>query len=386
MDDLKLFDLYNKSSDKKKGDFWKNVDASLQVEHNFEKNIIDDKWLVMMEETIRYLDNILRNPNRFIVNEEEIVKIELARRITVDSIKHLSKNTNFIQDIDEESGDVKPSKILNINKEESFNTYENRFIYSLIKNMKIYIYMKKRDMNLEASDKSDKLMQYQGKTKIGKEHVNINVSLKSSLDDDGENSISNRIEKLEMRITDLSNTEVYKTLERLRVNQVISPIKKTNLILKNNNFQYAVKLWNFLQENTKDETIVNSGKDILQDDDTLKNFMDEVFMLNYFVVNTLEKEGTDEEKQKKVSEVLIQNLIQKLVLTNKNMTKQELNKAVSDQYKLIKDQTLATEKEIEKIFKEAINEYNKSIQKLKLRSTNAKTKRKQISKIPFENN
>ena len=51
-----------------------------------------------MEETVRYIDNILRNPNRFIVNEEEIVKVELARRITVESIRHLSKHTNFIQE------------------------------------------------------------------------------------------------------------------------------------------------------------------------------------------------------------------------------------------------------------------------------------------------
>lgn len=58
------------------------------------------------------------------------------------------------------------------------------------------------------------------------------------------------------------------------------------------------------------------------------------------------------------------------------MTKGDLSKAVSEQYKLIKDQTLATEKEIQEIFKLAINEYNKSISNLKLRSTNAKNKRK----------
>jgi len=386
MDDLKLFDLYNRSSDKKKGDFWKNADTSLQVEHNFEKNIIDDKWLTLMEETTRYIDNILRNPNRFIINDEEVVKIELARRITVDSIKHLSKNTNFIQEIDEETGDVKPSKILNINKEESFNTYENRFIYSLIKNMRIYIDMKKRDMNLGASDKSDKLMNYQGTTKIGKENVNINVSLKSSLNkSDEENSLAKRIERLELRISDLMNTDVYKTLEKLRVAPVMSPIKKTNLILKNNNFQYAVKLWNFLQENLKDETVVNTGREVLEDDETLKRFMDESFMLNYFIVNTLEKEE-DEEKEKKISETIINNLIQKLVLANENMSKGELNKAISEQYKLIKDQTLATEREIEKIFKEAINEYNRTINNLKLRSTNAKAKKKQVFKVPTENN
>ena len=133
---------------------------------------------------------------------------------------------------------------------------------------------------------------------------------------------------------------------------------------------------NLIQENLKYETKVEAGNDVLKDDETLKSFMDEIFMLNYFGVNTLEKDEPEEEKQKKVSEVLIQNLIQKLILTNKNMTKGDLSKAVSEQYKLIKDQTLATEKEIQEIFKLAINEYNKSISNLKLRSTNAKNKRK----------
>ena len=237
--------------------------------------------------------------------------------------------------------------------------------------------MKKRDMDLGANDKSDKIMNYEGRTKVGKENVNINVSLRSTLNKaDDENSLEKRIERLELRISDLMNTDVYRTIDKLRISLVNSPIKKTNLILKNTNFQYAVKLWNFIQENLKDETKVEAGNEILKDDETLKDFMDEIFMLNYFVVNTLEKDEPEEEKQKKVSEVLIQNLIQKLILTNKNMTKGDLSKAVSEQYKLIKDQTLATEKEIQEIFKLAINEYNKSISNLKLRSTNAKNKRK----------
>ena len=97
MSELNVVNLYENSSDKKRKDFVKNNKTELHIDHNFEKNIIDDSWLVIIEENIRYLDNILRNPNRFIVNDEEVVKIEMARRITVESIKHLSKNTNFIQ-------------------------------------------------------------------------------------------------------------------------------------------------------------------------------------------------------------------------------------------------------------------------------------------------
>ena len=147
MNELEIINLYEQSDDNKNKDFYENINSNLRVVTNYDKTSTNFEWLDIMEDTIRYLDNILRNPNRFIVNEEDIVKIELARRVTVESIKHLSKNTNLIQDIDKKTGDVKPSKILNINKEESFNTYENRFIYSLIKNMQFYITRKKRNIS-----------------------------------------------------------------------------------------------------------------------------------------------------------------------------------------------------------------------------------------------
>ena len=115
-DDLKVLDLLENVNKKRVKEFNKNIKSNYKIETNYEKNDVDFEWLNMIESTVRYLDNILRSPNRFIVNEEEVVQIEKARKITVESIKHLSKHTNFIQEI-EDNGDVKPSKILNINKE-----------------------------------------------------------------------------------------------------------------------------------------------------------------------------------------------------------------------------------------------------------------------------
>lgn len=124
MEELKIFDLYEKFNTKTAEEFMDKIDSTVDIKAEYEKVIEDTEWIEIMEETVPYIDNILRNPNRFIVNEEEIVKIELARKITVESIKHLSKNTNLIQDYDKKTGDVRPSKILNINKEENYDTYE----------------------------------------------------------------------------------------------------------------------------------------------------------------------------------------------------------------------------------------------------------------------
>ena len=149
MSELSILKLCNE--DENKENFTSNIRSTAGVSTKYEQVIVDYEWLDLMEDTIRYLDNILRNPNRFIVNEEEIVKIELARRVTVESIRHLSKHTNFIQKI-EDNGDVKPSKILNINKDESYDTYENRLIYTLIENMKNFVEIKKINVKMIGLD------------------------------------------------------------------------------------------------------------------------------------------------------------------------------------------------------------------------------------------
>ena len=163
-DQLKIFELYNNTRKKQITKFNSSLKSKYTLTTNYQKVEADFAWLDIMEDTIMYLDNILRNPNRFIINEEEIVKVEQAKRITVDSIKHLAKHTSFIQEIDD-NGDVKPSKVLNINKDESYNTYENRFIYTLINNMRTFVEIKEKQYIGSSFLKDDKKCEYKEVTK-----------------------------------------------------------------------------------------------------------------------------------------------------------------------------------------------------------------------------
>ena len=116
MGNLNVVDLFEKADNAKVNNFADHVSSELKVVTDYDKIECNYEWLEIMEDTIRYIDNILRNPNRFIVNEEDIIKVELAKKIGVESIKHLSRNTNLIQDYNKKTGDVRPSKILNIIK------------------------------------------------------------------------------------------------------------------------------------------------------------------------------------------------------------------------------------------------------------------------------
>ncbi len=378
MERLKVLDLYNNSSEKENEKFNSKINSTLEVKLDYDKVDTDTEWLDIMEDTIRYLDNILRNPNRFIVNEEEVIKIELARRVTVESIKHLSRNTNLIQDYDKKSGDVKPSKILNINKEESFNTYENRFIYSLIQNMKSFIARKKSMNQVQESStlKDNKTLTYNATSKIGDEDVKINMQLDSKIDnnnpvkDESGLSVNDRIEKLELQITDLTNSDVYKNLARLHVALVTSPIKKTNVILKNVNFQYAVKLWNYMQENIDGKSKRIQDTKTYQDTGDLKNYIDESFLLNYLAMDTLNKKNVDEKKKEEIKEQanqrIVNTMLDQMLSIDENLTEDELKNIVIKQYEVIKYKNITNIKSLYNIFNKQLDKYLTKFNNLKI--------------------
>lgn len=369
MKDLDVVSLYERMDETYTEQFLDEVQSTIRTRTEYEKIVEDTSWIEIIEETLPYIDNIFRNPNRFIVNEEEIVKIELARKITVESIKHLSKNTNLIQDIDKKTGDVKPSKILNINKEESYDTYENRLIYTLVQNIKFFVSRKKKfiEARLGSSEKNNRSIDYTGTSKILGEFVNIDLHINTKLD-----SVKNkkteteilmeRIKKLEERIIDVTSSEVYKIIDKKHITLVTPPIKKTNLILKNVNFQYAMKLWTYLQDNLEDSSKHIVERNDNDDDQESKRLVDETFLLDYLITRTLLEDDSETEENQKLKSQVTSGLIQRIIKLNPDMPPEEFKQLIGDKYEVIKRKNVVTIDELQSIFKNNIDKY---LEKLK---------------------
>ena len=358
--DLKILDVYKNSDASKVDKFDASLKSSYSLASNYEKIEADFAWLDIMEDTIKYLDNILRNPNRFIINDEEVVNVEQARRITVESIKHLAKHTNYIQEI-EDNGDVRPSKVLNINKDESFNTYENRLIYTLINNMRTFIDFKVSKNITASSLKDEKKCEYTGVTKIGAEKVSYSFVLNAKTDVDKKDgfrngmSVEQRIARLKLRISDLTNMPVYVALAKEHVAKVIPPIKKTNLILKNTNFQYAMKLWDFIQNYIKDEDTVVRDKKLIEEDLNLKEMLDDVFLLNYLAVSSINNEGNlDVQARAETVESLTNKMIEKIVQLNADLPVDKMLESIGEKIAVVKNKKEASLAELEKKYNERI--------------------------------
>lgn len=232
----------------------KSGSSEVSYMHRFIDKQIDLTWVEAIEEAIIPLDTIIRNPRRFIVQEEEIVNIELARKISPESIRHLAQHTNMIAKVEEDS--VTPNRILNIFKEESFETYENRFIYTLLINLQYFISKRLAAINESSVGNNVTSILFKDNFKIGKE--NVKCSFEMTIDSPGFKMDANlldvdpeklskfqRVERIKKILYDFQNSPLIKALAGTSL--VRPPIMRTNVLQKNPDFKKAKALWDFIE-------------------------------------------------------------------------------------------------------------------------------------------
>ncbi len=321
--------------------FLHNLNSTLFVKRDYDLKDFDYEWLDIVEDCIPYIDNILRNPKRFIINEEEIVKVELARKVTVESVIHLTQHTNLIQKI-EDNGDVKPSKILNINKEESLDTYENRFIFTLINNLRMFYENRVEATSGQSYCLDKNILQYTANSKVFSENLKIDINIsditknvKEHSGDRNNMTLEERLRKTKTQIDGFFGTELAQILSKLHVAPVRSPIKKTNVILKNPNFRKAEELWNYIQSfESKDKK--EKDKREFFDKGLLKNEYDQAFLMAY-MANKNFISNSQITSEANVINQMIQRLIDNLLDTDEDLTEDKIEEIFIRQIRSIKE-------------------------------------------------
>ena len=307
-------------------DFQKKLKvARPQIKLNRKKRTksFDMEWVEMIEDSIVSLDNIVRNPRKFIVQEEDIVDISLARAISTESVKHLAQHTNFISSVDKD-GMVTPNKILNVTKEESFEVYENRFIYTLLRNLNNFI--TRRLDAIKAAYINDNVLELDVDTSIftGKTRVFYKLELIGALPIDEVKAMENddlsvveRIAKVQRIVMDFLSSPFAKQM--VNSAPVRPPITRTNVILKNPDFKKALVLWQFVESYTKMGFSVENDIKQVPLDDELNTGVQDMICLGTMLMQGLiegktedsaffnesnmdEKDNVEEEKEKEQEE------------------------------------------------------------------------------------
>ena len=216
------------------------------------EKVIDMEWVTEIEETLPYIEKAIDEQRRFIIENNEVYRIDKAKIINKDSVKHLIQHTNFIDNIDD-MGKVTPNRVLTIEREDSFETYENRFLITLIENALNFVADKYRKMIDAPTDTFNKvemerdLMMNNQRVTFKMEYSNEVKDAEASLLDvkDYEKlSDFDRVRRIREKLNSFLNTDMMMALRKCI--RVKPPINRTNLMTKNPNYKAGLDLFTYL--------------------------------------------------------------------------------------------------------------------------------------------
>lgn len=224
-----------------------------------ENTNFDLTWIKMIEDAIPALDEIIKNPRINTKNVSNIVPVELAKKTNSESIRHLSSHSQFVKEIDSK-GNVIPNKILNIETEDNYLTYENKFIATLIRRLVLFVekryeYIEKysplRDYEvLYVKNKSIiNGIEYNVETKVISSKISENTSDKEV----ASNTFMKKIAFIRKYVKYFYSSQFMKMFKNEK--NVRSPILQTNIIRKNPRYRKCYELYRFIE--TYDKLGVN---------------------------------------------------------------------------------------------------------------------------------
>lgn len=357
MDIVEYINNINKDNANK---FIASTSSNITVKRDIDACVSDTSWIDMVEECIPYLDNIIRNPRRFIVQEENIVPIEKAKVVTEESIRHLAQHTSMIQEV-QEDGTVIPLKLLNVYREETVDLYENRFIKSLVDNLYTFVNNKLNESDQRSYAKVESTVSYSGLMKKKGEEVEVNLQLKSKKNTeidatkDG-HSLEERISHIKDIVSAFRGSTFIKSLKES--SPVRSPIRKTNVILKEQNFIKALELWEYLEKNNiKPITSIDKRTEIVKDAD-IKTKYDLAFFIDNDAIDLNAASNKSE-----FNSAIISKLVNDFVFTG-DITEKEFKKLMEKEFKEAKKRKDKATNAIRKTIEDFLNDYNTKKKKI----------------------
>lgn len=233
-------------------DALKSGNKTLYQKQKTERKKFDDTWITTIESYFPNINRITRNMRSHLKYEEEIIPIEKVKRVTNESIKHLSSHTQYLKESNENEDEVIPEKILSDLSEIEYGIYENRFIMTLIYRLESYVYERIKEIkeHLYAKRKihfyTDNTLNFSSRKYQVKIDITQEESIRQRKEDLHNENVLRRAERLHKLITMLFNSGFMKEMKKYK--RVTPPIIKTQIILKNPDFKAGYFLWLYLDQ------------------------------------------------------------------------------------------------------------------------------------------
>ena len=309
--------------------------TTLKQTHQVLHKVVDERWLSVIEESLDALNRITDHPRRFVTTSEEVVPVELAKKITADSVRHLSMNTQFIAS--NKDGEIHPTRILNVTTEETYDLYENRFIYHLIQRLVTFIDKRTDVIFWSTGDETRNCLTMHSKVDDAYEQIEYKLEMtvkntQSFAENDSENmTVFMRIDRVRRMVMALRNSSFCDLMNGCA--RVTSPIQRTNTIMKDPDYRTCFKLWQFLESYEEVGYSIDARDTALEFDEEYMIQLYSNLITNYTVFKSLleaDPRKLDEipPKRRKVIKPKFVKQIEEQIVDDYNIPEVEIRKVI----------------------------------------------------------
>ena len=227
------------------------ADNEFQFSNRRMEKIVDTSWVDTIETALEGFQNIIASPRNIIKEEELIVNVANAKKTGDDVVRHLAQHASLVEDFNEDTGDVRPNRLMQKYREDTIGLYENRVVFTTLE--MAYQFVKIRhDALFEAmSDEFGAKLKLRSDMTSATETVHMDMFLHirdidSALETDDKNrEVFDRISRMYRILATYMNSHFAQKLAKQP--RVKGTITKTNVLKKNPSYRKIVELFEFLR-------------------------------------------------------------------------------------------------------------------------------------------
>ena len=287
-------------------DAMSRAENEVQFSNRRMEKIVDVKWVEAIESSINAMQLIVASPRNIIREDELIVNIANARKAGSDVVRHLAQHGQLVEDFNPDTGDVRPSKLMQKFREDSEDLYENRLVFTTIEMAHHFVEVRYNALFENMGDEFGAKLKVNTNLETAVELIHFDTFMHiktkdSALDVDEKNGdILSRIERLHRLLMTFMNTAYAQQMSKL--NRVRGNLVKTNILKKNPNYRKICDLYDFLR---KYDDVGYAIKITEQNPRLTEEFVEDIFhnvLFQYIVL----KGYLENEEDRKVPEPLKQ--------------------------------------------------------------------------------
>ena len=249
---------------------------------------IEEDWVAAIEAHLPYVEKAIKEERQFIRREGEIVDIGKAKKVSRDSVEHLARHSELITHVPDEGEMLIPDKIYITENTSNYTIYENRFLYLLLTFMSDFVEMRYSKI-AELGNTYQAELKTHKKVTMGKRTVELELRFSEQdkadpyeLTEEGKSTMLERVEAIRVIINMLLLTPLMKEVSKAPL--LSPPITRTNVLRMDNNFKYAVELYDYLASYQGDGyTIEYVSTEQIPFEEALENEIDELVALSSFL-------------------------------------------------------------------------------------------------------